>query len=142
MLCVKAIPVIVFPVRVWLFVLIILYGVCMIRLGRENEIADEYFSQANGTASILLVSLGYTSLQFDQPQPFAVFAMFVSLAWLLSVGGPYRRILRYYLPDNAPPSRYFYIAWRLKIFIVSLAFVLAVALGMTAENIYSVLGYN
>lgn len=114
----------------------------MIHRSQEEAIATEYFSQANGTVAFLLVSLGYSALQSDHPEPFAWFSLFVSLIWLFSIGGPYRSILKYYLPKNSSMARYISIVWRLKIFIISLGFILAVALGMTTDDIYLFLGYS
>jgi hypothetical protein len=112
----------------------------MIHRSPEDAIANEYFSHANGTAAILLLSLGYTSLQFRHPEPFAWFTIIMSMVWLFSIGGPYRKILRFYLPQSAL-TRHISIIWHLKVFIISLGFVLAVALGLRVDDIYSLLGY-
>lgn len=114
----------------------------MIHRSPEEAIANDYFAQANGTIAFLLVSLGYSALQMAHPEPFAWFSLLVSLIWLFSIGGPYRGILRYYLPKGASVARYMSIAWRLKIFIISLGFILAIALGMTTDHIYLSLGYS
>lgn len=114
----------------------------MIHRSPEDAIASEYFAQANGTAAILLLSLGFTSLQFIHPEPFARFTIIMSVMWLFTIGGPYRNILRFYLPQSAPLTRYISIIWRLKVFIISLGFILAVALGLKLDDIYSLLGYQ
>jgi len=114
----------------------------MIHSNPDDAIAAEYFSQANGTAAILLLSLGYTSLQFTHPKPFAIGALVISMLWLFSVGGPYRAILKRYLPEDASIGRYLSLVWHLKIFVLSLAFVLAIAGGMTVKDIYSFFGYE
>ncbi|MBV5818791.1 hypothetical protein KUT89_28170 [Pseudomonas aeruginosa] len=114
----------------------------MIHRSPEEAIAAEYFAQANGAVAFLLVSLGYSALQSDHPEPFAWFSLFISLIWLFSIGGPYRSILKYYLPKGASVARHISIAWQLKTFIISLGFVLAVALGMTAGDICLLLGYS
>lgn len=113
----------------------------MIHSNPDDAVAAEYFSHANGTAAILLLSLGFTSLQFAHPKPFAVIALVVSVLWLFSVGGPYRAIIKRYLPNNAPMGRYLAVVCHLKIFLLALAFVLAIAGGMTANEIYSLFGY-
>ncbi|MBF4211035.1 hypothetical protein EI533_25325 [Pseudomonas donghuensis] len=113
----------------------------MIHSSPDDAVAAEYFSQANGTAAILLLSLGYTSLQFTHPKPFAIAAIVVSVLWLFSVGGPYRAIRKRYLPDHAPIVRYLAVAWHLKVFLLSLAFIMAIAGGMTVNDIYSCFGY-
>ncbi len=112
----------------------------MIERSPEDAIANEYFSKANGTVAFLLVSLGYTALQFEHPKPFAWFAVAISMVWLFSVGSPYRGILDVYLPKGASVSRYILILWRMKVFIVSLLFILAVALGLTVKDIYCFFG--
>lgn len=114
----------------------------MIHRSPEDAIANEYFSQANGTAAILLLSLGFTSLQFIHPEPFARLTIIMSMMWLFSTGGPYRKILRFYLPQSTTLMRYISIFWHLKVFIISLGFVLAVALGLKLDVIYSLLGYQ
>lgn len=114
----------------------------MIQSSPEEAIANQYFAQANGTVSFLLLSLGYTSLQFDHPEPFAWFAITMSVIWLFSVGGPYRGILKVYLPKGASAYRHIAIIWRLKIFIVSIGFALAIALGINTDEIYFRLGYH
>ncbi|WP_090272638.1 hypothetical protein [Halopseudomonas litoralis] len=113
----------------------------MIQNSPEEAIANKYFAQANGPVAFLLVSLGYTALQFEYPQPFACFAIAISSIWLFSVGGPYRSILKVYLPKGAPASRYIFVLWRLKVFIVSLCFTIAIAQGMNVVEIYSLMGY-
>ncbi|MDH1729553.1 hypothetical protein N5F00_08645 [Pseudomonas chengduensis] len=113
----------------------------MIQSSPEEAIATQYFSQANGTVAFLLLSLGYTALQFEHPEPFAWLVITISMIWLFSIGGPYRSILNAYLPKGAPASRYIFIIWRLKIFIISLGFALAIALGLNTDGIYSLLGY-
>lgn len=114
----------------------------MIYHSPEEAIAAEYFSQANGAVAFLLISLGYSALQMDHPEPFAWFSLFVSLIWLFSIGGPYRSILKYYLPKGTSVARHISIVWRLKTFIISLGFILAVALGMTVDDMYLFLGYK
>lgn len=114
----------------------------MIHRSPEEAIANEYFAQANGTVAFLLVSLGYSALQSAHPEPFAWFSLFVSLIWLFSIGGPYRVILKYYLPKGASVARHVSIVWRLKTFIISLGFILAIALGMTVDDMYLFLGYS
>lgn len=113
----------------------------MIYSNPDDAVAAEYFSQANGTAAILLLSLGFTSMQFAHPKPFAIIALAVSVLWLFSVGGPYRAIIKRYLPGNAPIGRYLAVVWHLKVFVLALAFVLAIAGGMTANDIYSCFGF-
>lgn len=113
----------------------------MIQSSPEEAIATQYFAQANGTVSFLLLSLGYTSLQFDHPEPFAWFAIAISMIWLFAVGGPYRSILKAYLPKGASAARYIFIIWRLKIFVISVGFALTIALGLNTDGIYSLLGY-
>lgn len=56
--------------------------------------------------------------------------------------GPYRGILKYYLPKGASVARHVSIVWRLKTFIISLGFILAIALGMTVDDMYLFLGYS
>lgn len=112
----------------------------MIHSSPEDAIAAEYFSQANGTAAILLLSLGYTSLQFEHPEPFAIGALIISVLWLFSVGGPYRAIVKYYLPKGVSMWRWLAVVWHLKVFLLAMVFILFIAGGMKVNDIYSCLG--
>ncbi|GLO54943.1 hypothetical protein PPUJ20066_09790 [Pseudomonas putida] len=114
----------------------------MIQSSPEEAVVNEYFSNANGPTAFLLLSLGYTSLQFAHPQPFAWGVIIISMMWLFSIGGPYRAIRKYYLPDGAPLRRWIPVVWRLKVFLVAMMFTVAVAVGMTEDSIYFFLGLS
>lgn len=58
------------------------------------------------------------------------------MMWLFSIGGPYRFIRKLFIPEDAPLLRWLFVLWRLKVFMLTMLFALAVALGLTVNDIY------
>lgn len=109
----------------------------------DERITTEYFDSINDLIGMVALGLGYTALQFEHPIPFAVIALIPALLWLSSKGEAYRRIANHYLPKGTSIWIYIRLAWRIKVCLFGVAFLLGVAAGIIDKPwLYKLFGYG
>lgn len=114
----------------------------MLYSSQEESIADTYFSFANDVAGVLAISLAATALQFEHPQPFACFFLFITVLWALSKGSEYLRIKKQYAASFKGFFGTARLFWKLKIFIVGILCLAYVSAGLlTKDLIYKFAGF-
>lgn len=108
----------------------------------DEHIASQYFDAINDLVGFVVLSLGYTALQFEQPIPFAAIAFVLAFIYAFSKGKQYRKIVDYYLPKGTHLIVYLQIVWQIKIFLLGMTFLFSIALGFTTKcGIYRLFGY-
>lgn len=108
----------------------------------EEAIADKYFSFTNDVAGILAISLAATALQFEHPQPFALFFLFITILWAMSKGGEYSKVKKTYAVRFKGISGTLLLFWKVKIFLIGIISLAYVGEGLlTKDVIYRFAGF-
>lgn len=114
----------------------------MLYSSHEESVGNTYFSFVNDLVGILAVSLAATALQFEHPQPFACFFLFIILLWAFSKFGEYKQVRKMYAAQFKGVIGTMLLIWKLKIFFIGLLCLTYVACGiLTPKVIYNIWGY-
>ncbi|GEM_PF-6394819 len=114
----------------------------MLYSNQEEAVAESYFTFANDIAGILAVTLAATALQFEHPEPFAWFFLFIIVLWAFSKGADYRRIAKRYVARFKGVFGYIALFWKIKIFFIGTMCLTYVGAGVITKNvIYKLSGF-
>lgn len=115
----------------------------MIERSHEDIVAKEFFSNANSVAAYLSIALGFASLQFENPEPFALISLFISMGWLSTVRDAYLKISKTYMPQRSGVIRFLWVLYQVRIFVFGFIFLSLISIGViTEEVIYKAYGYS
>ncbi|GAD67425.1 MULTISPECIES: hypothetical protein [Vibrio] len=109
----------------------------MIHPDEEEHLAEAYFTYVNDVIGLFAIALAATSLQFEQPAPFARLFLIIITLHIVSKQKMFRIYAARYFSRHKGLWGSLYLMWKQKIYVFAFVSLALIALGeITKHDIY------